>query len=170
MAAVLDQKTAFSERLKRINSGTQYEPGDAIGYHTQMAYNLRFGDRHKRPKRSLLDRLMVLVAFLCGISSVTLGRLAYFHLSQIKGLPEAFYDLQGRGMILFALVTAMVLVVIFHLATRSRLQSLALGCVLMHFGEAAMAATVPQLWSELFSAEYVAAVAAESASLVPASS
>ena len=37
---------------------------------------------------------------------------------------------------------------------------LALGCVLMHFGEAAVASTAPTLWSEMFSPEYVAAVSA----------
>ncbi len=158
---MLDQKAAFAERLNRIGSGMQFEHEDVIGTMTQKRYIAKYGERNKKPKRSFLDRIMVLVAFLSGATAVLLGRLAYFHLSKMSGLPDAFYNLGGRGMALFALILAMILIVVLHLSTRSRLQSLALGFVLMHFGEAAMASTVPTLWVELFSADYVAAVSAD---------
>ena len=157
---VADQKSAFADRLGRISSGKQFEHADLVGQKTQKKFAKMFAEKAKKPKRTFLDRVMVLVAFLSGVSAVLLGRLAYFHLSKIAGLPEAFYNLQGRGMALFALVMALILIVIFGLATRTRLQSLALGCVLMHFGEAAVASTAPQLWAEMFSADYVAAVSA----------
>ena len=157
---LLDQKTAFEARLNRIGSGKQFEHADLVGQSTQKKYAKMFADKAKKPKRTFMDRVMVLVAFASGISAVLLGRLAYFHLSKISGLPEAFYDLHGRGMALFALVLALILIVILGLSTRGRLQSLALGCLLMHFGEAAVASTVPDLWVEIFSADYVAAVAA----------
>jgi hypothetical protein len=166
---MVDQKAAFAERLKRINSGQQYEHEDVIGTMTQKRYIEKYGDRAKKPKRTFMDNLMVVVAFLSGASAVLLGRLAYFHLSKFSGLPEAFYDLGGRGMALFALILALILIVILHLSTRSRLQSLALGFVLMHFGEAAMASTAPTLWAELFSADYVAAVSVSGANIASAS-
>ncbi len=155
---VAGQKEAFAARLNRIGAGKQFEHEDLIGQRTQKKFKQKFGDKPKKPKRTFLDQVMVLVAFLSGISAVLLGRLAYFHMSKISGLPEAFYDLHGRGMALFALVLALILIVIFQLATRARLQSLLLGCVLMHYGEAAVAATAPQFWADMFSADYVAAV------------
>jgi hypothetical protein len=122
----MDQKAAFADRLNRIKAGQQFEHADLVGHQTQVAYKKIHGDKARKPKRTPVEKLMVLVAFLSGISAVLLGRLAYFHLSKISGLPEAFYDLQGRGMALFALVLAGILIVIFGLSTRSRLQSLAL--------------------------------------------
>ncbi|MFO1176340.1 MAG: hypothetical protein U1E48_14265 [Paracoccaceae bacterium] len=160
---MVDQKAAFAERLKRISAGQQFEHADVVGHQTQKAYNRKFGEKAKKPKRSFLDRMMVLVAFLSGASAVVLGRLAYFQMSKISGLPQAFYDLHGRGMALCALILALVLIVIFHLSTRARLQSLALGCLLMHFGEAAVASSEPQLYSQIFPPDYVKAVATQSA-------
>jgi hypothetical protein len=154
-----DQKTAFAERLKRINSGRQYEHADVVGLRTQQEWNRKYGEKAKRPKRSFLDRLMVLIAFFCGAGAVMLGRLIYFYLSRITGLPDAFYDLGTRGMMLMGLILSLILIVALHLFTRGRLQSLALGCLLMHFGEAAVAQQAPQFYSEFFSADYVAAVA-----------
>lgn len=160
MSAAVDQKRAFQERLQRIGAGSQFEHADVIGHQTQVAWTRKYGEKAKRPKRTYGDYLMIVVAFLCGAAAVLVGRLSYFYLSKMTGLPEAFYDLQGRGMALFALVLALVLIVIFHLSTRGRLQALTLGCALMHFGEAAVASGAPQFYSEIFSADYVATVAA----------
>ncbi|MBS0565154.1 MAG: hypothetical protein JSR87_11975, partial [Proteobacteria bacterium] len=41
--------------------------------------------------------------------------------------------------------------------------SLALGCLLMHFGEAAVASSEPQLYSQIFPPDYVRAMATQSA-------
>lgn len=150
---MLDQKAAFAERINRINAGKQFEHADIVGHATQKRFNQKLALRPKK-KRSHLDNAMALVAFLAGGSSVFLGRLAYFHLSQMQGLPEAFYDLQSRGMMLFAAVIAGLLVVLFHLSTRVRMQALALGCVTMYFGEAAAAATAPNLWAMMYSPEF----------------
>jgi hypothetical protein len=159
MATLTDhQKSAFADRLARINAGKQFEHADLVGHQTQIAYKRKFGEKNKKPKRSLADRLMVLIAFLCGASSVMVGKLGYFYLSKLTGLPDAFYDLHGRGMALMALILALILIVLFQLFTRGRLQSLALGCALMHFGEAAVASTAPQFYAEIFSADYVATV------------
>lgn len=146
--------------MKRINSGKQFEHADIVGHQTQSAWKRKYGEKAKRPKRTFGDYLMILIAFACGAASVLVGRLSYFYMSKMTGLPEAFYDLQGRGMALFALILAMILIVIFHLSTRGRLQALAVGCALMHFGEAAVASSAPQFYSGLFSADYVATVAA----------
>lgn len=159
MTAMLDQKTAFRERLKRIDSGTQFEHSDVIGHATQIAYAKRFGEKARKPKRSFLDRVMIVVAFLCGMGAVLIGRIAYFHLSQIEGLPDAFYDLGTRGMVLFGFVMAGILTAMFHLSTRARLPALLLGCVLMHYGEAAMASNAPEFWSQIFSPDYAAEMA-----------
>jgi len=153
-----DQKLAFAERLNRINAGKQFEHEDLVGVRTQKKFEKKFGAKAKKPKRSFLDRVMVLVAFVSGASAVMLGRLAYFQLSKMQGLPDGFYALGGRGMALFALVLALVLTLIFQLGTRARIQSLVLGFALMHFGEAAMASSAPQIWSEIFSPDYVAAI------------
>lgn len=152
---MLDQKSAFQERIQRINSGKQFEATDVIGKATQKRFNQRLALRPKK-RRCLADNLMVLVGFLSGAAAVFLGRLAYFHLSQVQGLPEAFYDLQNRGMMLFALVLAGIMVVMFHLSTRTRMQALVAGCAVMYFGETAVAATVPDLWSKIYSPAYTA--------------
>lgn len=162
---MVNQKTAFANRLQRISTGQQYEHADVIGHRTQQAYKKAYGDKAKKPKRTLRDRIMVLVAFLSGGLAVMAGRLAYFQLSKIEGLPKPFYDLHERGMILFALILALVLIVLFQLATRARLQSLALGCVLMHFGEAAVASSDPKLYAQIFPPDYVAALAGTSDAL-----
>lgn len=159
MAAAFDQKAAFQDRIKRINAGRQFEHADVIGHQTQAAWKRKYGEKAKRPKRTFLDFVMIIVAFVAGAGAVLVGRLSYFYLSKMTGLPEAFYDLQARGMALFALIAALILIVVFHLSTRGRLQSLALGCVLMHFGESALAATAPQFYAEFFAADYVATVA-----------
>lgn len=163
MAQMAEQKAAFAERLKRINSGQQFEHADVVGFGTQKRYEKRYGDKAKRPKRSPVDRFMVLIAFLAGMTAMLLGRLAYFQMSRIEGLPPAFYDLGARGMILFALVLAAMMVVIFHLATRVRLQALLVGVVVMHYGEVAVAANAPELWSQMFSPEYAAEISARGA-------
>jgi len=155
---VVDQKAAFANRLKRISAGQQFEHADVIGHRTQVAFKAQNAAKSRKPKRSFRDRVMVLVAFLSGGAAVVAGRLAYFQLSKLEGLPKPFYDLHERGMILFALILALVLIVLFHLSTRARLQSLALGCVLMHFGEAAVASGDPQLYSQIFPPDYVAAI------------
>lgn len=154
-----DQKSAFAARLSRIQAGQQFEHVDVLGKATHKAYKRRFGAKPQKPKRSLGDRLMVLIAFLSGITAVLVGRMAYFHLAQVEGLPKAFYDLGTRGMYLFALVLALVLTVLFHLSSRARIQALLLGCVVMHYGEAAVASNAPGMWSQLFSAEYAAEMA-----------
>jgi len=154
-----DQKSAFAERLNRIQKGQQFEHVDLAGKATHKAFKRKFGTKPAKPKRTFADKMMVLIAFLCGLSSVLIGRLAYFHLSHIDGLPDAFYDLGTRGMYLFAFVLAMILIVVFHLMNRSRMQALLIGCAVMHYGEAAVASNAPEMWSQLFSAEYAAEMA-----------
>lgn len=155
------QKTAFAARLKRIEVGQQFEHADLAGKATHRAYKKRFGTKPAKPKRTLADKLMVVIAFLCGMSAVLVGRLVYFHLARIEGLPDAFYDLGTRGMYLFAFVLALILIVTFHLMSRVRVQALLVGCVVMHYGEAAVASNAPEVWSHLFSAEYAAEMAEE---------
>lgn len=155
-----DQKTAFAARLGRIQSGRQFEHEDLIGYQTQKRAAKVFGTKPKT-QRSFGDKMMVLLAFLAGMIAVVIGRFAYFRLSQIEGLPPAFYDLGGRGMVLFAFVLAMIMIVAFHLTSRARFQALLLGCVVMHYGEAALAASAPQVWAGIFTADYAAEMASQ---------
>lgn len=161
--AVVDQKRAFSERLRRIESGKQFEHADVVGYRTQKKYDVRAAARPKK-KRSFADRLLVLIAFLSGIVAVLGGRLAYFHLAQMDWMPPAFLDLGVRGMAIFALVIAGILTVIFSLATFGRMQALVLGCLLMHFGEGAIASNAPEVWAGLFSPDYAHEAAERGAS------
>lgn len=160
-----DQKQAFQDRLKRINSGRQYEHEDVIGFRTQKAYETKLAPRLKKPRRTLGQRIMVMVAFMSGALSFMLARLAYFHLSQIHGMPEAFVNLGGRGVFLMTLVIAGFLAVSLHLATRGRMQALALGCALMYFGEPAVAMQAPGLWDEMFSPAYTAEIKARAPQL-----
>lgn len=161
MIAAADQKTAFQSRLQRIQSGKQFEHADIIGKATQKAYTRQFGDKPKKPRRTVAEKLMVLVAFLCGMGAVLLGRVLYFNMSRMEGLPDAFYDLGSRGMILFALIIAGLMTALLHLFTRQRVAALVVGCVVMHYGEAAVASNAPELWSNIFSAEYAARMAEE---------
>ena len=161
MVDVATQKNAFAERLKRINSGRQFEHQDVVGYRTQKLYERKYAPKEAaKRRRTGRERLMVLVAFLSGIIAMLVGRIIFFHLSQMQGMPEAFATLGTRGVFLAALIVAGFLAAIFHLSTASRMQALALGCALMHFGEPAAASNAPVLWSELFSPAYVAEVAA----------
>ena len=86
------------ERLKRIQTGQQFEHADVVGHHTQKKFNKIFARRSKRKKRSFADNLMVVIAFFSGMAAVLLGRLIYFKMAQMEGLPDAFYDLGPRGM------------------------------------------------------------------------
>ncbi|MGB3178658.1 MAG: hypothetical protein WBC68_09295 [Albidovulum sp.] len=156
---MVDQKSAFADRLNRIQKGQQYEHADVVGYQTQTRANKLFGNKPKREKRTFAEKLMVIVAFFCGMSSVLVGRVAYFHLAKLEGLPPAFYDLGGRGMVLFAFVLASILLVIFHLSTRSRFPALLVGCLVMHYGEVAVASNAPEIWSQIFSSDYAGMMA-----------
>lgn len=163
-AAVLNQKESFAARIQRINAGHQYEHEDIVGYQTQTRYNALKGPKDKKKaERSKSDRVMVLVALIAGIGSVLGGRLAYFHLAQMEGLPKAFYNLEGRGMILASLLFAMILIVALRLSTGGRMKALAVGCLLMHFSEAPIAANAQDVWSSLFSPEYAAQMAEQGA-------
>lgn len=153
------QKAAFADRLKRIQAGQQYEHADLVGQSTQKSFNKFLKRRPKHQKRTVAEKLMVVIAFLSGIASVLLGRLIYFRMAEMEGLPDAFYDLGPRGMVLFAFVLAMVLMIAFHLSTRQRFPALLMGCLMMHYGEAAVASNAPEFWAQLFSAEYAAALA-----------
>lgn len=155
------QKAAFAERLKRIEAGQQFEHADLVGQSTQKKFNKILKRRPKHKPRTFADKLMIGIAFLSGLASVLLGRIIYFRLAELDGLPDAFYDLGGRGMVLFAIVLAAVLMVAFHLSTRQRFPALILGCLIMHYGEAAVASNAPQLWAQIFSADYAAALAEE---------
>ena len=159
MVAVAEQRSAFQARLQRIQTGTQYEHADVLGKATHKAFKRKFGDRPKRQKRSFAEKLMVVVAFLCGMAAVLLGRILYFNMAKMQGLPDAFYDLGSRGMILFAVIIAGLLMALLHLFTKQRFASLMIGCVVMHYGEAAVASNAPELWSQVFSADYAATMA-----------
>ncbi|MCV2873080.1 hypothetical protein OEZ71_12325 [Defluviimonas sp. WL0050] len=161
MSMLDHQKTAFAERLKRIEAGKQFEHADLVGQSTQKKFNKILKQRPKHQKRTFADKMMVLLAFLSGISAVLLGRVIYFNMSKLEGLPKAFYDLEQRGMLLFALVLAGVLMVAFHLFTRQRFPALIVGCLMMHYGEAAVASNAQGIWAQLFSADYAAALAEE---------
>ena len=159
MIATVDQKSAFQSRLQRIQSGHQFEHADVVGKATHKAYKRKFGDKPKKPKRTFAEKMMVVIAFICGMSSVLLGRVLYFQMSHIEGLPKAFYDLETRGMILFAFVLAGLMMALLHLFTKQRVAALLIGCVVMHYGEAAVASNAPELWSNIFSADYAAQMA-----------
>jgi hypothetical protein len=163
---VRDQKAAFTDRLNRINSGKQYEHADVVGHDTQKRFNKIAKSRPKHA-RTFGQKVMIAVAFCSGATAMLAGRLAYYHLSKIDGLPKAFYDLESRGMFLFAMIIAGILTVTLHLSTKGRMYALTMGCALMHFGESAAAATMPALWDEMFSPEYRATVVS-SADTAPA--
>lgn len=158
MNAVIDQKAAFAERLTRINRGCQYEHADVIGHHTQRRYNQIASRLAKRPQRSFTGTVLIVVAFVCGMTAVLAGRVSYFHLAKIDGLPPAFYDLGGRGMALFAFLLAAICFLVLPLSTRPRVFALLTGCMVMHFGEIAVAANAPEVWSQIFSPDYAAAM------------
>ncbi|MCU9846602.1 hypothetical protein OEZ60_01100 [Defluviimonas sp. WL0024] len=159
MNAVIDQKAAFAERLNRINRGCQFEHADVIGHHTQRHYNKIAARLAKQPQRSFSGTVLISIAFLCGMTAVLAGRVSYFHLAKTEGLPPAFYDLGERGMALFAFVLAALFFLFLPLSTRPRIMALLAGCLLMHYGEIAVAANAPEVWSQIFSPEYAASLA-----------
>ena len=159
MIAAADQKSAFHSRLQRIQKGQQFEHADIAGKSTHKALKRQFGTKPRKPKRTFADNLMVLIAFTCGMSAVLLGRLIYFKMSKMQGLPEAFYKLEDRGMLLFALILAGTMMALLHLFSRQRFAALLIGSVVMHYGEAAVASNAPELWSSMFSADYAAQMA-----------
>lgn len=161
MILAADQKSAFHARLQRIQKGQQFEHAEVLGKATHKAYKRSFGTKPKKPQRTFADNLMVLIAFLCGMSAVLLGRVIYFKMSKMQGLPEAFYKLEDRGMMLFALILAGTMMALLHLFSKQRFSALLIGCVVMHYGEAAVASNAPEFWSSMFSADYAAQMAEE---------
>lgn len=157
--AMLDQQTVFAERIRRINAGRQFEHADIVGHQTQKAYDIRAARTAKRPKSSFLGRIMKLVALAAGAGSVVLGKMSYFHLSQIEGLPKSFYDLEMRGMILATLLIAAILTAVFRLKGQGRLVLVILGLAGMHYGEGLIALALPDLWGSLFSPAYASDMA-----------
>ena len=50
--STVDQKAEFAQRLQRIRAGRQFEHADVIGYQTQKAWDRKYGEKMKRPRRS----------------------------------------------------------------------------------------------------------------------
>ncbi|HQU70362.1 MAG TPA: hypothetical protein PLI43_19505 [Albidovulum sp.] len=159
MIVAAEQKSAFHARLQRIQKGQQFEHAEVLGKATHKAYKREFGSKPKKPRRTFADNLMVLIAFLAGMSAVLLGRIIYFNMSKMQGLPEAFYKLEDRGMLLFALILAGTMMALLHLFSKQRFAALLIGSVVMHYGEAAVASNAPEFWSSMFSADYAAQMA-----------
>lgn len=157
--AMLDQQAVFSERIRRINAGRQFEHEDIVGHQTQTAYNRRAARAAHSPKATIPGRLMKLVALVAGAASLVLGKMAYFHLARIEGLPKSFYDLEMRGMILATLVIAALLTAVLRLNVRGRLMMVLLGLGGMYYAEGLVAMAQPELWGMLFSPDYASEMA-----------
>jgi hypothetical protein len=157
--AMLDQQSVFNERVQRIAAGRQYEHEDIVGFRTQSAYNSRAKALSRRPPVTLRDKLMKWVALVVGAGSVLGGKLTYFHAAQIDGLPQAFYDLEHRGMALAVFLIGATLTMVLHLGAKGRMGMLILGLAAMYYGESLIALAQPDLWAGLFSPEYAASMA-----------
>lgn len=149
MQAVMDQKSAFAERLARISSGQQFEHSDIPGKQTHQAYNRKYAAQNRKGRMAPRDKMMIGVALLSGALSVLAGKIGYAVATHMSGLPKAVYTLEGRGVFVLALMVAMALTAILHLSTKGRLQALVLGCLLAHFGVTAMAQANPALQAAL---------------------
>ncbi len=157
--AMVDQQTVFAERIRRINAGRQYEHEDIVGHQTQTAYNRRAARKAKNPGATVSGRMMKLVALAVGAGSLLLGKLSYFHLAQIEGLPKSFYDLEMRGTILATFLIAAILTASLRLNIRGRLIMVGLGLAGMYYGEGLIALARPDLWGALFSPDYASEMA-----------
>ncbi|HPE25289.1 MAG TPA: hypothetical protein P5036_15760 [Albidovulum sp.] len=162
----MDQKTVFTERLRRIDKGKQIEPEGVIGRKFQKKYEHKFGVKAQRERQSTRNAFVLLIAIALGALAMLCGRLGYFHLSKLEGLPEAFYDLQGRGVAIIVGILLAFLMAFFGLYGKGRVPALLCGCALMYFGEAAVAANATELWARIFSPEYAQAMAAQGADYV----
>ncbi|MCV2865791.1 hypothetical protein [Defluviimonas sp. WL0075] len=162
----MDQRAVFTERLKRIDKGRQIEPEGVIGRKAQKKMARKYGLAAQRKREGTRNLFVMIIAVVAGGAAMLAARLAYFHLSQIEGLPEGFYDLQGRGSALIAAVILGFLMAFFGLHGKGRVPALLLGCAVMHFGEAAVAANATELWASLFSPDYASAMAAKGADYV----
>jgi len=163
---MLDQKMAFDQRLKRISKGKQVEAPDVVGHRIQKRYVKKYGTKAERSRRPFRDGMMLIYSILGGAGALLGGRLVYFHATQFDGLPEAFYKLEGKGVLLATLVLAAIFVVFLGVQGKGRIPALCVGLMLMYFGEAAVAANATALWAELFSPEYAAEMAARGADYV----
>jgi len=152
--AMLDQQMVFAERLRRINAGRQFEHEDLVGHQTQKAYDTRAARMAKRPQATFGGKVMKLVALAVGAGSLILGKLSYFHLTQIEGLPNSVYDLGIRGVILATLLIAAILTALLRLNGQGRIVLVAVGLAAMYYGEGLIALAQPDLWGALFSPAY----------------
>lgn len=163
---MMEQKAAFDSRIKRIATGKQVEAEGVVGHKMQKRYEKKYGTRADRNRRPLRDGFMLIYSFVAGAGALLGGQLIYFHASKIEGLPESFYKLEGKGVLIATLVLAAILIVFLGVQGKNRIPALALGLMLMYFGEAAVAANATALWAEMFSPEYAAKMAARGADFV----
>ena len=163
---MLDQKIAFDQRLKRISTGKQVEAADVVGHRIQKRYEKKYGTRAERNRRPIRDGMMLIYSLIGGAGALLGGRLIYFHASKFEGLPESFYKLEGKGVLLATLVLVAILVVFLGVQGKGRMPALFAGLMLMYFGEAAVAANATDLWAQLFSPEYASELAARGADYV----
>lgn len=157
------QEKSFSQRLERIANGSQFEHEELVGSQTYRALKEKNARKPKR-KRSLRDQLMVPVAFALGCCSAVIGRLAYLTVVTFDGLPPAVYKLEDKGIYLAMLLTALMIIVTFRFFSLSRVQYLALGCVVMVFGEGGMVKHLPEVYKQM-PVSYVQSVEASAAAL-----
>ncbi len=162
----MDQKAVFAERLKRIDKGKTIEPEGVVGRSFHKKYEHKFGAKARRSRQSARNSVVMVIALVAGAAAMLAGRLGYFHLSQIEGLPEGFYDLQGRGVAVIVAIILAFFMAFFGLYGKGRVPALLVGCALMYFGEAAVAANATEVWARLFSPEYAQALAAQGADYV----
>ncbi|MCV2869935.1 hypothetical protein OEW28_14990 [Defluviimonas sp. WL0002] len=162
----MDQRAVFTERLKRIDKGKQIEPEDVIGRKFQKKFEHKYGPAARRNRDSARNGVVLVIAVFLGALAMLAGRLGYFHLSQFEGLPEAFYDLQGRGVALIVAILLAFFMAFFGLYGKGRVPALLTGCAIMYFGEAAVAANATEFWALMFSPEYAQTMAAQGADYV----
>ncbi|MGL4310498.1 MAG: hypothetical protein ACRCSU_08415 [Paracoccaceae bacterium] len=150
-------KDRFNARLARISSGQTWEVEGVISSRRQQEALTRRVNA-KKPGLGKGELLKVPLAFLIGMLAVISARAWFFYEMNtlFEGLPKQIpAAIEGLGAMGLGAIFAVLALMLFSLSRGVRSYALAAGFALMLYGEGHVMAQAPELFSHIYSAEYL---------------
>lgn len=151
-------KTRFEERLSRIDKGKQWSPDGVV---TRDMYAKRSVKKVKahNPLANIFYPFSILLALLAGVVSVLAARYAQFHLLS-DSVSDMAPDILMVGEFLMASSVGMVLRIAMAVQGKDKLMAQTVGVWAGIVGMHNLVHKMPDLFTTLFSAEWVASAMA----------
>jgi len=166
MDTKLRQKSEFQDRLKRIASGGPNTTGQVYCGVSEEITNAAKPATQSSVQR--MSFLMLVLSFFMGAGAMLTGRFGAFRyfMGDADGLTKTFGQLGGfiavnMGDLVIAACLAIIFMYLFKLRGHWRGTALVVGLVSMMLGEVQLIVRAPDMFSVLYSADFVEQVLSE---------